>query len=346
VKLKRFTGFRNDMNQFSKAYRHVVLSYIQIITIAVTTTLTSSAFAIDLFISENGDDTRDGRTLKDSLATLKKALDIAMTSADPSGNRILIAPGKYSGQTTNIKIKRSTSSVSVERLEPEIAPVFDGESVSGTWLRIKSTVSQPLHLRLTIKGLKVRRYRTAISIEGETKSEGGELKAVAIISNVFEEIGTLDDHQPSTAAIRFVNVQKSRIAGNLFQKIQNVHDCKLLHPIYLAHNSTDNLIQYNTFDQNCGHAIKLRNSSNNNIITSNRFTNQTLPKYVQDWYCDSTKRIDCIRGNECPSWNNRFAENLGPRGNVAGADVLDILDSKEISLSCRVPENHTRFIIK
>jgi parallel beta-helix repeat protein len=188
----------------------------------------------------------------------------------------------------------------------------------GTWLSLHAGSGLS---NIRISGLEITNYQTAISFNGQrentTQWNGGNI----IKDNIFSNIGQISkpDAKPSTAAIRLVNSDHNLITNNRFINIKNNDKCALLHAIYVAHDSTDNIIENNFFKDSCGDAIRLRDSSNNNIIRKNVFQMAWAKSPISEWHCDKKIRTDCTKKTgEYPSISNQVIGNkiLGqpPRG--------------------------------
>jgi len=121
--------------------------------------------------------------------------------------------------------------------------------------------------------------------------------------------------------------------------------CSLLHAIYLAHNSTDNIIDGNSFDSGCGDAIRFRDSSHRNIVKNNIFRDFWDKSAISDWYCDGKTRVDCTKYNgECPSLNNVVDTNqfVARRfGNVPQT----LTYGSDIPNGCSKNQSDVRFIV-
>ena len=74
-------------------------------------------------------------------------------------------------------------------------------------------------LALKISGITVRRYAMALSLEGPDEGRPG-LTGVQVTGNRFEDIGS-SSPPPATAALRLINAQQNRIAGNTFLRVNN-----------------------------------------------------------------------------------------------------------------------------
>lgn len=200
--------------------------------------------------------------------------------------------------------------ISITPLE-EFSPSFAGDG-RGIWLRIEANCTDCR--RLTISGMRISDYVTAIHIPGQSLERAGGASNVSITNNIFERIGgRAPGSRPSTAVIRLVGSSRNLISGNTFLDIQNESHCELLHAIYLAHGSSDNVIHDNIFGNSCAIAIKVRDGSNRSLIVDNKFEDQSDPRVFQDWFCDPARRrrLGGCRTpeGECPSYGNTFWNN-------------------------------------
>lgn len=161
---------------------------------------------------------------------------------------------------------------------------------------------------MTIQGLQIRNYFTAISLEGNRDDPELSNSGTVIRRNIFKNIGSIsvdDFEKNSTSAISLVNSKNNLIENNYFRSIRNKRSCGGLHSIYAAHFSSGNRILNNTFDDVCGSAIKLRDRSGDNVIQSNRFSRLENVPAIEEWFCDMTARKDCTKKlGECPSTGN------------------------------------------
>lgn len=304
----------------------------------------AQAQGMAVYMAADGKDANSGASPGTAVASLERALQVAIRQAGPGGTEILVAPGTYREQRNVLRLKTEPPPIAIRAADSTQRPIFDGETNQGTWLRVLAQT--PMRLPITIEGLDVRRYSTALSIEAPFEAGAGKqlASAVKVLSNRFEDIGS-PQAPPSTAALRFVGISESIVKGNSFLRVRNAGDCSLLHPIYMAHGSNRNRIEGNSFDDNCGVAIKLRDASNENQIVDNEFRRQTLSAVFQDWYCDATKRKDCERKDECPSWSNRFAGNRLD-GKPVTPVALDIRHGERPSNQCELPAVRERVLMQ
>jgi parallel beta-helix repeat protein len=196
-------------------------------------------------------------------------------------------------------------------------PVFDGCTAAGacagrTWFTLAS--SSGASTNLVFQGLRVTRYTTAISLEGNRDSVNRFNSGNRITACLFDRIGNgfAPTLPSSTAAIRLVNSDRNVIEGNTFTDVINVgRNAALIHAMYVAHGSSGNTIRNNTIERSTGDPIRLRDYSNNNTIEHNTLSRVGTAAGYTDWYCDHDTRTDCTKATpECPSWNNAFRDNV------------------------------------
>lgn len=282
------------------------------------------AFAAEavIYLAPNGDDNATGLSASAPLATLQAAVKRALAQPGDSitARRIVVAPGQYKAQVTVVEDLPDEKPLVIAGARGD-RPVFDGNGRGRAWLTLKSATGKPT--RLSIEGLEIRNYVTAISLNGERTSPGAWNAENVIRNNIIRDIGQIafPSGKPSTAAVRLVNSRNNQIVNNHFINIENITGCGALHAIYMAHHSSNNLIEGNTFENGCGATVKARDASNSNIIRNNRFIGQKETLFL-DSYCDKDNRDDCAKDStECPSWGNQVQDNsaqdMGPRARKA-----------------------------
>lgn len=275
-----------------------------------------------VYMKPDGNEQASGKSAAEAIGTLQTAIKrVLEMPVGPSGERkVIILPGTYKGQTTTVSdlpddkpLVITGSSGAGQR------PVFDGDGKGRTWFQLDGASGR--NTRLTIEGIEVANYVTAISLNGNRDAPGNYNAENVIHLNMFRDIGQIafPKGKPSTAAVRLVNSRNNRITENRFINIRNVTGCSALHSIYMAHYSTGNLIEKNTFDGGCGATVKTRDSSGSNVVKGNRFIDQSEPVFL-DSFCNKDARGDCTKAtSECPSWGNEFADNStsGLKGKAA-----------------------------
>lgn len=302
-----------------------------------------------IYLSPSGDDRSSGFTSQESVFSLQHAFDVAMNLP---GNKvasivILADSGVYKKQKAVIKGAPDGVTIQVRPMNPKKPrPRFDGDGSGGTWLVINSSSGTPSNIG--IYGLEIVNFETAISINGSrgdfSRSNGGNI----IRNNVFNNIGQISSEaaKPSTAVIRLVNSDGNMIVRNKFYNMRNRESCVLLHAIYVAHNSTDNLIEENVFEYGCGDAIRFRDESGNNVVRRNKFKDAWHKAPVSDWYCDGSSRDDCTKAEgECPSLDNLLIGNEIYTN--SGSDVPKVLVyGRDASQRCPKSASRERFIVR
>jgi len=291
-----------------------------------------SATDLTLYVRPNGDNQASGMAEDEAVGSLQVAVKKALsqTAQGLSKRKIVVFPGRYLEQTTIVRDLPDDKPLVISGvIRSGSRPIFDGNGKGRSWLVLKSASGKPS--RLTIENVEVVNYVTAISLNGQRTSMNASNSENIIQNNIFRNIGQISfpEGKPSTAAVRLVNSRDNRIIQNQFINIRNNVGCGALHSIYLAHYSSDNLIEGNTFDGGCGATVKSRDASGSNIIRGNMFSDQSEPVFL-DSFCNKDTRQDCTKAtSECPSWGNEFKDNsmsrLGTKARrtpvrVSGAD--------------------------
>jgi hypothetical protein len=283
---------------------------------------TARAADLTLYVKPTGDNQASGMREDEAVASLQVAVEKAFlqTIQGMSKRKIVIFPGNYLEQTIVVgDIPNEKPLVISGLIRSGLRPIFDGHGSSKgrSWLALESSSGKPS--RLTIENIEVVNYVTAISLNGQRGSINASNSENIIRNNIFRNIGQISfpTGKPSTAAVRLVNSRGNQIIENQFINIRNNVGCGALHSIYIAHYSSDNLIEGNIFDGGCGATIKTRDTSGSNMIRGNRFLDQSEPVFL-DSFCDKDSREDCTKEtSECPSWGNEFKDNsmagLGPK---------------------------------
>lgn len=280
-----------------------------------------------VYVSPAGNKAASGLDESSALDSLQLAIKrvLARQGPDITVRRVVVLPGRYMEQVATIDQLPDDLPLVIAGAQGS-RPVFDGNGRGRTWLVLQSATGKPS--RVTIEGLEITNYVTAISFNGDRDSETTSNSENVVRGNVFRTIGQIafPSGKPSTAVIRLVNSKRNKIVQNQFIDIRNVTGCSALHAVYMAHYSSDNLIQGNTFESGCGATVKTRDASNGNVIRDNRFIAQDDTLFL-DSYCDKDARDDCTKSTpECPSWGNTFegntAERMGPRARKAPIAAL------------------------
>jgi len=268
------------------------------------------AAEIAIYVSPAGNDARKGSNEVDAVASIQRAVKLAETV--PLGTervKIFLLPGVYLAQRFETAGHPDRVPILITSGDGGRA-VFDGNGHGGTWMILRPGSGHSANI--TIDGVDVRNYVTAISVTGDRDNSARWAGGLEIRNNKFSRIGDIarSGAKPSTAAIRLVNADHNVIAGNEFTHIRNNKSCTLLHAIYVAHGSTDNLVEGNVFSDSCGDAIRFRDGSDNNVVRNNSFIDAWARSPVSDWFCNKDRRGDCTKvSGECPSLNNLVEGN-------------------------------------
>ena len=233
-----------------------------------------------------------------SYRTMQQAIDYSYeaTSQSVSSVKFLIHEGTYNKQAAVLRPKQGVHYEFTSASDGDPLPNFDGGLEQLTWLKVLS--AHGAGSSVYIYKLKIRNYITAISIEGDREDPTKYNAHNKIFKMQFDNIGqTSLGLPPSTAVVRLVNSRNNEIFDNEFTDIKNIESCGLLHSVYLAHHSSDNLIKGNNFTNLCGSPIRVRDDSNNNNALHNKFNNIRNDKLMDQWFCDKSLRTDCTKSN-------------------------------------------------
>lgn len=293
--------------------------------IALALMLACSARANPFHLAPDGDDARSGTSRAEAVATLKRAWELAASQPASESVTVLVHPGRYVGQWIRIDGAPPTA-VTLRGVTSEgKRPVFDGgPRARETWLRLWASQGRPTGL--TIEGLEIRNYHTAISLDGNRDDPAADNHGTVIRDNLFVRIGTIASNDPkavSSAAIRFVNSSGNSVERNNFVTIRNVNGCGGLHALYLAHFSSRNRIVQNRIDDFCGSAIRFRDRANDNLVAGNVYQRAEASPAVEEWFCDMKGRKGCTKEKgECPSTGNVDTRN----------SIEETADTKRVSI--------------
>ncbi len=268
------------------------------------------------YLSPSGSDSRDGLTRARAVKSLARVQALLRANPPRCNVEVEIAPGVYRNQRVVWETTYPNYRITFRAADRTKRPVFDGCTAGGscsggTFFSLRSSTGKATNLHFWY--LHVRNYQTAINLQGDRNRESGSNGHNRIYGNYFERIGNIYNSSvaPSTACVRLVNSDDNEIANNHFVNVVNTRSGGLIHGIYAAHRSDRNTIKNNRFLRSSGDPIRLRDFSNNNVITGNTLIRVGVAAGYTDWYCDSDTRNDCTKSTpECPSWNNQFRDNV------------------------------------
>lgn len=272
----------------------------------------ANANVVQIFLEPHGSDAADGSTQERAVATLQRAMDLAVQFDRTQVEQVIIRVGSgiYGGQHVKLGSYHTGIDISIIGAARNGIPVFDGKNKPITWFTLNWQTQNGG--RLHIEGLEIRNYLTAIAFVGNREAPSRSLGGNTIRHMIFSRIGQRDPKSSlvSTAAIVFVNSRNNIIEKNKFFDIRNLKTCVKLHSVYLAHHSSNNRIIENEFNGFCGSPIRLRDGSNNNFAIGNLFLNVESETLFDEWYCNRSITVGCTKKTpECPSWGNQFVFN-------------------------------------
>lgn len=291
-------------------YRVKLAVALGLLLISAVDARLTQARELTIYVAPQEQKSGTGLKPAEPVGSLAEALRAAKANMaeDVTGVTVQVASGTYKGQ--RLRLNGTPGDVPFHlQADPKASsrPKFDGGG-KGVWFVLKSTKHDTSPVR--ISGLEVFNYVSAVSLSGQRKSEDLWNGGNEITDNVFAKIGQGNaKSRPATAAVSLVNSRNNKVVGNTFKDIRNVKDCNLLHAIYIAHYSANNIISDNVFDGGCGAAIKVRDASHANKIVRNKFVNQQAEAF-QDSFCDKSRSSMCTKSTaECPSWDTVFENN-------------------------------------
>lgn len=267
----------------------------------------------NLYISKNGCDNNNGKNIYSAIKTLNKAQYILKIKKIKTDIRIFIDSGTYTNQIVEWSFFNK-SNIIIQGLIKESPPIFDGE---GSKICFNFFKQNGKCSNVTLKNIKITNYHQGIIFNGDRdnpyKGWNGNNK---IINITFENIGSMysKNKKYSSSAICFVNSRFNLIKNCTFKNIININKNNediLIHAVYLAHYSSNNVIENCKFNNVSGDPIRVRDESNNNIIKNNVFRKTGSHSYFSEWYCSSeTTSKKCTKyDGECSSFGNKFIDN-------------------------------------
>lgn len=283
----------------------------------------TSCTELDLYMApatSGGNDSHTGLSSAQAVETLARVQQIIKAKDPLCPTVVKVGLGTYSRQSVQWDYVPH-SDITFEPIDgwaSKTRPVFDGcpggsncSSNKLTWFQLLTSTgaSTKLHFRY----LKVIRYWLAIELGGNRDVAAASVRDNSIYGMWFQYIGNgwagSADAAGSPAAVDFVNVDNTAVENSHFYDITNkAGQGGMLHGVYIAHSSDNNLVARNVFENIAGDPIRVRDYSFNNVIDSNRFTKTGSAAY-SEWFCDDANRSDCTKHDECWSWENTFSNN-------------------------------------
>ena len=310
---------------------HILATILIFLSLAAPTAEATEIFAI--YLNPNGSDTNDGSTPQAAVKTLDRAEAILAANDPITDVEIRIAQGLYIAPRTEWRYYIPNHSISFIPADyqagdgiDDIAgrPIFRSDGTLGYWFSARLPSNHPGgNTNLQFRYLQIEGYSAGgLQLYGGVKtSENGIMvpSTAGVNNNVvfgmsFYKLGSRHNWTTGAAgrgAINTWNSSNNLIKYNHFVRNENRDfEIGLVHGIYLAHHSNDNIISSNRFDTVSGDPIRTRNDSNNNDIYDNTFTLSGQSAYYSEWFCDQ----GCVdshpgQARECASHGNAFFDN-------------------------------------
>ncbi len=259
---------------------------------------------LTLYVAPDGTDGSEG-TCENPLASLNGAHKW-IKQHDPNVTEdylIYVREGRYLKHAVGWSVTSTDHTITIEAYPGE-TPVFDGEG-SRVWFSLKARPGACTNIH--IRGLTIREYVSyAILLHGDRSKRSRWNGCNVVADNVFIKIG----NRYNTAncrgctgygAIDAVNSRYNTFEDNVFHRIENnKEDARLMHAVYLAHSSSNNVVQSNYVSFCSGDPIKTRDGSNYNEILENYLDRSGFRTFIVDWPSNG----------EEPSTGNVVADNL------------------------------------
>jgi hypothetical protein len=274
---------------------------------------------LTLYMAPGGDDALDGSTPANAVHTLGRVQEILIALAPDRDVDVRIDQGSYSGQSvvwTWYHPAHALRFMPIDYFGGGIAsiagrPQFDGKGAA-SFFQLKAAKGENTNIELIY--LEIRGYRSGgIFLSGDRNDFTSGFNANnRVFGCYFAQIGNLSSAgDAGYAGVDLVNSDQNEIANNHFVGLANQSSSAgLMHGVYLAHNSSNNVIRGNRFEGVSGDPIRARDYSNSNLIQDNRFFDAGAGATYSDWFCDMTTNSACTKLTpECPSWKNEFRDN-------------------------------------
>jgi hypothetical protein len=249
-------------------------------------------------------------------------------------------------------------------------PVFldasqHGRHVAGWWFQALEPTNPTGALHdggnagLRFYYLTVEDYTNAISFDGQTGHNSQVMdarlplytKPSAGLNNnevsgmTFYDIGdTFAPGQTGYGAILLTDSSGNDITNNTFDTVENSGSTAgLIHGIYVTHFSDYNSISLNKFETINSYAVKVRDRSNFNNVTRNRFYSISYAAF-EDQYCDTAcADEDPGTPRQCASYGNRFTDNLIASGAAYSMDPAG--ETNAGGSPCSIPRGEQRLYV-
>jgi hypothetical protein len=284
---------------------------------------TSQPDVFTLYMSPYGSKSASGLTMREAVPTLNEVQSRLKTHKPDMDVevRILHVRDKpytdkvvqwtYSSPTHTITFMPSDYQPGATFYDISGRPVFDGGGSPDYLFYFTSAKGQKTNLAFYY--LQIQRYhRGGIALVGSREDPAGWNGYNRVYGCYFYQLGNKHTGQPGDAygGVSTWNSRHNTIKNNHFVALENIgNTCEddgtspcapLIHGVYLAHRSNNNLVTENRFQDISGDPIRLRNYSNYNQILSNKFWRTGDRALISTWNA---------RNTECRSWQNEFRSN-------------------------------------
>lgn len=264
------------------------------------------------YVSKNGNDKNDGSSLKKSVRTLYKAIELIVEDEKKDKNNktknvnIYISKGTYYSELGKSYII-NTKSMKLNNINiigvsdsKGNKPKFMGydknkENYTNWFLRLlnpeKSTT------KINVSNINVEYYVNGILVKNVSNSEYKNID----FFKIGDEFSKLND-MGYAAIDLYPNSSGNIIKNCTFDSLQNMEETgNHIHAVYMATKSSKNKVYNNTFINIKPDPVRVRNGSNNNKVYSNIFLNTGSYSYMSEWYNNNT--------GETSSSENEFYNN-------------------------------------
>lgn len=307
----------------------LVVTGAQLLNVSASSAAQATLFTV--YVSPTGSDGNDGRTPESAVATLNGAQAVLSAAGPQSDVEVRIAKGTYVADSAPARWRFYVPGHSISFMPAAYRaghatpwserPVFHGPDTPAWWFQANlPTGATGGDTNLRFFDLIVEHYTAGgMTIAGPTVTNADGITVLAsaglnhnVISGmVFRDGGSL--HVPAAsgfAGLDLVDSSDNMIVGNRFVRLQNAGNDGNMHGVYLAHDSSHNVVSGNTFTDISNDPMRVRNDSDGNDVHGNVFLRAGRDGFFTDWFCDVT----CVaqnpgHGRECASHGNLFHNN-------------------------------------
>ncbi|MCZ4607000.1 right-handed parallel beta-helix repeat-containing protein [Streptomyces sp. Lzd4kr] len=320
------------MKWLGRALALLAISAGTALWVPVSSASADSQLPFVIHMSSTGSDAGYGTRQATAIRSLRRAQEILRSLQPDRDVEIRIAPGTYPSAPLVWTYFQSGHTISLMPADYEpgdpvsgIAgrPVFQGGG-AGFWFDARLPSGHPggtIGMRfyyLRVEGYSYGGIRFHGGTEeklGLLRPRGQGLNGNTVYGMDFRDMGSMHAGTHGYGGIDLVNSSANTIRNNHFSRLENDGGGQgLIHGVYLAHHSKQNVIAHNRFTDVTGAPLRTRNDSNDNDFYDNTFSRTGSTAQLQDWFCDSGCAAQNDKPRECASHGNRFHDN----DNVSG----------------------------